>query len=114
MHTLTGLRRLMNSNANFGRDPGSCFGVLDPGRLRSFNLATESMESYRLEFQEGHQLQPEPEPHVFKARNDEEALHFVLDILGLKGQLTRQKFHRAGGAYLFCGDRLVFPRPKKK
>lgn len=114
MHTLTGLRRLMKSNASFGRDPGSCFGVLNSSQLRPFNLAVEPMEYYKLEFQEGYQLQTEPEPRIFKARNDEEALRFVLDIFELKGQLTRQKFHRAGGAFLFCGDRLVFPKLKKK
>ena len=70
------------------------------------------MPSYRLDWQEGHGLQTDPEPLCFNAVDDQAAIKRAAEASGAQlkeGKLTAQAFSRAGGEALYEGTRKVFP-----
>lgn len=122
MLSVEGILRTMRFDAIYGRSGGSCFGVIEPSRLRPFSppegseFARIKVGIYRLEFHEGYQFRTEPEPRLIRAKNDGLAIIEAKRILEIEGQISRRKFRLAGGKALFCMDRQVFPKlkPKKK
>ena len=65
---------------------------------------------YRIEYQEGHGLRTDPDAQPFRARNDQFAKVKAASLLGIKGRLTKKKFHEMGALAIYRGDHRVFPR----
>lgn len=109
MSLFKGIRKLAASNASFFM---ASEVPVDPGpETKKPDFPTE--KTCTLEFQHGYELQPDPEPRVFKARSRSEARLFAADILDIKlkngAELNERKFFKAGGASLSYGDERIFP-----
>jgi hypothetical protein len=113
MLTAATIRQIQEREAQFGRNEGSCFGVLDASQLRQSTPIRRVVRAhaYTLIF-----LSAETGETVeqrFTANSQWTALVHMKATLGIARRLTEERFAQAGGVRLMLGEKQVYPRKRK-
>ena len=104
------IERIQRLDAQFGRNEGACFGVLDASRLRQGPITSRVLRKHDsvLIFSRDSENVEER----FQSKRRETAFARVKAVLGIptEDRLTERRFLAAGGQKFYFGSKRIYPR----